>query len=274
MKSIFAQFFKHVNRAVFVVVLTFIMGGLCPSVIGAQEGASSGKTIALPQKDRQELEKYLGPGTIGQPVAAPVIENPVELYGLHPGIWQGKITSGKKGGQDFAWTVETSAGKETSGWRGYRGKRQVDYLEKLDEGHVVVTGVIDNDNGVITRYTPPEPRMRRGIKPGESHTADLEVKVYSVKNPERQKYSGTLNLTLTYMGAYAVKVPAGEYNAPLFKWHYKGKVGPAKIDDAVYRFFAPGVGPVALVEFKHITAALIYRDTEKWGIVLTAYKLD
>jgi hypothetical protein len=252
------------------------MGVLDLPAFGAQttapKSASSGNIISLPQEERQALEKYLGQGIIGKPVEAPVIENPVDLYGLRAGIWQGKITSGEKSGQDFAWTVEASAGKETSGWRGYRGKRQVDYLEKVDDGHVVVTGVIDNENGVITRYTPPEPRMRKGIKPGESHAADLEVKVYSAKNPERLKYSGKLNLTLTYIGAYAVKVPAGVYNALLFKWHYKGKVGPAKIDDAVYRFFAPGVGPVALIEFKHISAALIYRDTEKWGIVLTELK--
>jgi hypothetical protein len=67
-------------------------------------------------------------------------------------------------------------------------------------------------------------------------------------------------------------VPAGQYDALLFKRHYKGKVGPAKVDDAVYRFFVPGVGPVAFIEFKHISAALIYRDTEKYGIVLTAHK--
>jgi hypothetical protein len=250
--------------------------GLNLPAIGSQDTAtqssSPGNIIPLSQDDRQALEKYLGPGVIGQPVEAPVIEDPVDLYGLRAGTWQGKITSGEKAGEDFAWTVEASAGKETNGWRGYRGKRQVDYLEKATDGHVVVSGVVDNDNGVITRYTPPEPRMRKGIKPSESHTADLEVKVYSAKNPEQLKYSGKLNLTLTYMGAYAVKVPAGEYNAPLFKWHYKGKVGPAKIDDAVYRFFAPGVGPVALIEFKHISAALIYHDTEKYGIVLTELK--
>ena len=86
------------------------------------------------------------------------------------------------------------------------------------------------------------------------------------------EHSGNLELTYTYVGAYRITVPAGTFDASLFKWHYKGKVGPASIDDAIYRFFAPGVGPVARIELKHISAFIIYSDNEKRGTVLTAHE--
>jgi hypothetical protein len=237
-----------------------------------QKPAAAGKKIPLPQEDRQAIESYLGKNFIGQPVEAPTIEDPGHIYGLRSGNWKGKITSGKEIGKEHSWTIGPSKDPEgATGWRGAAGDRLVMFIEQDSEGHVVVVGDIEHQHGVTTRYMPPEPLIKKGIKPGESHESDIDVKVYSAKHPDHLKYSGKLNLRYTYVGAYQITVPAGQFEALLFKWHYKGKVGPAKIDDAVYRFFAPGVGPVAKIEFKHISAALVYHDTSKFGIVLTQH---
>ena len=49
---------------------------------------------------------------------------------------------------------------------------------------------------------------------------------------------------------------------------YDGKVGPAKVKDSQYWFLAEGVGPVARIDKKDISAMLIYRDKSKIAGVL------
>ena len=63
-------------------------------------------------------------------------------------------------------------------------------------------------------------------------------------------------------------VPAGTYDAALVKCSYSGKIGPANIKDSQYRFLAPNVGMVAMVQIRSISALLIYNDHSKRGKLL------
>jgi hypothetical protein len=58
-------------------------------------------------------------------------------------------------------------------------------------------------------------------------------------------------------------VPAGSYTASLFKWHYKGRIGPGRIEEIQYRFFAEAMGPVAIASQTDIRAFWIFRDVSK-----------
>jgi hypothetical protein len=81
-------------------------------------------------------------------------------------------------------------------------------------------------------------------------------------------HKGALDVTYSYLGAYKVTTPAGAYDAALIKWAYKGKVGPANVDDTQYRFFAPKVGMVASVDQLEVSAFLIYQKHTKLGRLL------
>ena len=94
------------------------------------------------------------------------------------------------------------------------------------------------------------------------------MKVYDLSDPQEVSYEGSLHLTYSYIGAFKVSVPAGEYEAALIKWDFKGKVGPASIEDTQYRFLANDVGAVAMIEKKNISAFLVYQDDSKFGKVL------
>jgi len=52
------------------------------------------------------------------------------------------------------------------------------------------------------------------------------------------------------------------------KWSYSGKIGPANIKDSQYRFLAPNVGMVAMIQIRSISALLIYNDHTKRGKLL------
>ena len=83
-----------------------------------------------------------------------------------------------------------------------------------------------------------------------------------------------LLLTVLYLPSVRseVTVPAGTFQAALFKWDYKGKVGPARVEDVQYRFFTEDVGTLAMIEKTDVTALLVYREHTKIGKVLIEKK--
>jgi hypothetical protein len=83
-----------------------------------------------------------------------------------------------------------------------------------------------------------------------------------------QTHSGRLDIEFTYVGAYRLRVPAGEMNSVLVKTRLTGKVGPANVQDTIYRFFAKNSGPVAIVETEDVSAVLIYHEKTRIGKVL------
>ena len=80
-----------------------------------------------------------------------------------------------------------------------------------------------------------------------------------------------MKATATYVGAYEVTVPAGTFEAILLRIDAKIHVGPAKVEDTQYLFYAKGVGKVAEVEAQRIAAVLIYHSHSKTAKVLTSY---
>jgi hypothetical protein len=162
--------------------------------------------------------------------------------------------------------LKQEAGATT--WRYDAGGKFVYFVTAKVNGDYVLTGVEDREGGVITRYSPPEPFMLQGLAPGEEKNVKLNVKVSDLSSPDDVSHEGALNVNYRYIGAYKVKVPAGSFDAVLMKWTFKGKVGPASVDDTQYRFFAPDVGIVAAVEQLDVSAVLIYNRHKKVAKVL------
>ena len=62
--------------------------------------------------------------------------------------------------------------------------------------------------------------------------------------------------------------PAGTFPAALMRSEFDIKIGPAKVTDVQYSFFAKGVGKVAEIEALKVSALLIYHSHEKTAKVL------
>jgi hypothetical protein len=108
------------------------------------------------------------------------------------------------------------------------------------------------------------------MQPGAQQNATLQVNVYNIGDLSTVSHTGSLTLTVTYLGRYQVTVPAGTYSAALIKWQYNGEVGPATVADVEYRFFADGVGPVAAIDKQSVSAFLVYNKDTKFGKVLSS----
>lgn len=98
----------------------------------------------------------------------------------------------------------------------------------------------DRHEGVISRFSPAEPMLIPGLRPGEERRVKSGVSVFDLATPGRETHSGSLDVAHTYIGTYAVTVPAGKFDASLLRWNYAGKIGPASVNDVQYWFVAKG----------------------------------
>jgi hypothetical protein len=68
-----------------------------------------------------------------------------------------------------------------------------------------------------------------------------------------------------------VTTPAGTWPAALVRAEFDIKVGPAKVTDTAYMFYAKGIGKIAEIETTHVSALLIYHSSTKVAKLLKSY---
>ena len=106
------------------------------------------------------------------------------------------------------------------------------------------------------------------MAPGESQTVKVAVSVADIDDPTDEDYDGELDIIYQPLGSYRIEVPAGTFDADLIKWTYAGDIGPADVKTTQYRFIAEGAGMVAMVEFRSVSAVLVYHENTKVGRLL------
>lgn len=234
---------------------------------------ATAEPMPLSDKDRKNIETYLGTGVIGDPVEGNPIDDATKFFSFENGTWTYRFTSGDNKGKDQEQSFETLKPDASGATGRYTiGKDSIYTLLRQDNGDISITSEEDREQDVISHFEPPQLIYASSLKPGESRKAEIGVKVYDIGSPDKVAHEGSLDLTLTYVGAYKVTVPAGSYDAALLRWDYKGKVGPANVEDTQYRFMATGAGSVAMIEMKSISAMLVYHDNTKYGKVLVGEK--
>lgn len=230
---------------------------------------SAGPTIPLSDADRTQLDALLGKGVVGEALPSAPLKDPDSYLPRHGRTltYQVVMPGGKA-------TIETHEITETTdpafepGWHYSVGDVGEMYIQKDPAGGAFATVEKDLDNKALSRFTPGDPLVLTGIQPGQSVTTGHQVEVYDLSNLNEVSHSGSLDVTYSHLGTYRVTVPAGTFDAALVKWSYSGKIGPATIKDSQYRFLAPNVGMVAMIQIRSITALLIYNDHTKRGKLL------
>ena len=246
-----------------------VLGLVFTAALLAGPGPAAAEMIELAADDRKAIEKYLGPDVIGDAVEGNPIADAAQFFAFEDGAWTFRFTNGDNKGETQEQSFKKlKRDKDGTTGRYSNGPNLAYFLRRGPEGDISIASEQDTDQGVISRFSPPEPFYVGKLHPGDSKKTKIDVKVYDLSSPDEVSHKGSLDLTLSYLGAYHVTVPAGTYEAALLKWAYDGKVGPASIKDTQYRFLVEGVGVVAVVEKKNISAMLIYHDNSKYGKVL------
>ena len=230
---------------------------------------AAGPIIGLPDTDRAQLDRLLGKGVVGDALpSAPLAGIEAYLPPKDRAMTLRVVTSDKQAATETHRIEETVDAAFAPGWHyTIEGIAEL-YFQKDSAGNVRTVAEKDLDKAVLSRFTPGDPLIIPGLKPGQSIKSKHKVEVLDLSNLKKVAHSGSLDVTYTYVGTYRVTVPSGAYDAALIRWDYVGEVGPATIEDSQYRFLASGAGEVAMIQIRSISALLIYSDHTKRGKLL------
>jgi hypothetical protein len=221
----------------------------------------SDPTLELPAVDRRALEEVAGPGLIVSALPAPRLSDPDQFLKLDaaPRIYRVRDRDNGEGEETHRWE---SSGQQRAhaGWRYRAGDVEIGLVERTADGSYVISGVEDLREKALTRYQPAEPLLVQGMAPGEERRRRMDVLVYDPADTTQVLHRGTLDLAHRYLGAYRINTPSGVHDVILTRSVFDGSVGPAHLRDVQYRFFAKGIGIVATVEARDVTAAVIYHS--------------
>jgi hypothetical protein len=253
------------SRTLFAAVLLLGMAAM-----PASHAADAGKVIALTPDDQKELNSLLGPGVVGEALPS----QPIQPAGYYlPAKARITYRVRDEQGKMSAEIHEISAAPKSESASGLQyviGEDSRNIFEKSADGSLATVREYDLEKKVVSRFLPGEPLLIQGLQPGESRQLNIKVEVSDISNPQKVDYSGNLDITYSNLGRHRVTVPGGTFDADLIKWTYAGKIGPAKIKTAQYRFLAEKTGMVAMIEWRKITALLIYNDSSRRGKLLAA----
>jgi hypothetical protein len=227
--------------------------------------------LPLPAEDQQMITAQLGAGVVGTALPSKPIQDVSVYFPLQDKTMAFLVTSGSNAGNTQ--TLQLGKAKRPTGkqaWRFQLSPSLSSFIQQTLDGNLLMPSVIDAHEGVVVITTPANPFVLKGMAPGESRSFSQTVSVNYLDDPTSQDYSGSLNGTYTYVGTYQVTVPAGTYEAVLFRTRCEGKVGPAHTNDTAYYFFAPSAGVVAMITQEDATAFWIIHIDSKSGKVLTS----
>ncbi len=227
--------------------------------------------IPLPPDVAKDLEVF-GEGLVGKALPAPVVTDAHEYGNLGPGSWEYQILHGGKEGQKVRSEkyerLPDQNGAEL--WKRTIGSEFVEYM-KIDDDHSFGKHLEDDlDLGYTSRFLPGVTWLSE-TKPGVIRTIESKIEAFKTDRPDHVSYRGDMTAKLSYVGRYEVTTPAGTWPAILVRSEFDIKIGPAKVTDTAYLFFAKGVGKIAEIETTKISALFIYNSSTQVVKVLTKY---
>jgi hypothetical protein len=220
-------------------------------------------------EDRRILELGFRGELRYHPIAAEILEEPRALLAPDeaPHLYRVIPESGSEM-EELHRFVAVSEASGTARFEYQLNAAESQLLRVSDGQGVFIEGAVDRKEGVKTEFNPAKPLLPKLLSPGQSMSAMTKVRVLDLAHPEKVRHSGELNLTLTHLGSFHARVPAGEYETVLVRLESLGKIGPAEIAHRQYYFFAEDIGLVAFLESRRISAFAIYEKKEQQALVL------
>ena len=227
--------------------------------------------IPLPPDVAKDLE-LLGKGVVGKALPAPPITDVREYANLGSGTWEYKIVHGGKDGESVrSESYEKMPDKDGAQvWKRTIGTEFIEYMT-VESNHDFGKHLEEDlDVGYSSRFLPGVIWLGK-TKAGVTRTIESKIEAFKPDRPDHVSYHGKLTAKLSYIGQYEVTTPAGTWPAVLARSEFDIKVGPAKVTDTAYIFFAKGVGKIAEIETTNVSALLIYHSSTKVAKLLTKY---
>lgn len=218
------------------------------------------------------LKQYLGENILSEQIDAPVLEEPADYFPMRESQFTYDLRNQQ--GQNAGRVTERMEHlkRDSFGCHWVRNVSDAysDYIMFDDTHNLTLMSQLRHDKNRLTLFSPTELIIPDDFKPGSSVKRSLNIRVCKMPNTRNAEYQGVLNQTVTYHGAYRIKVPAGTYDTILIRRTLKGQVGPARIDNSTATFYAKNIGKVASLEHRDVSALIIYNKDTYVGKVLKA----
>lgn len=242
---------------------------------GVVAAGPSDPTLELPAADRKVIEDVAGAGLIMAAIPAPRLSDPGQFLelGAAPRVYRVRDRENGEAEETHRWE-SSGVRRMPSTWRYRAGDSEIGLVERSPDGSFVISGIEDLKEKALTRYQPAEPLLVQGLTPGEERTRRMDVQVYDPADATQVLHRGSVDVAHRYLGAYRIKTPSGLHDVILTRSVFDGSVGPAHLRDVQYRFFAKGIGIVATVEARDVTAAVIYHSEVRVARLLAARPLQ
>jgi hypothetical protein len=234
--------------------------------------AADAAAIPLPAEMAKDLE-LLGKGVVGKALPAPPLTDIHEYLNLGAGTWEYKIVAGGKDGKEVRSEVYEKLPEKKGDaevWKRSIGTEFVEYVT-IQSNHEFGKHLEDDlDVGYSSRFKPGVLWLGK-TEAGKTRTIESKIESFKTDKPDHVSYHGKLSAKISYVGQYEVTTPAGTFPALLMRSEFDIKVGPAKVTDTSYTFYAKGVGKVAELESTFVSALLVYHSDTKVAKLLTKY---
>jgi len=230
--------------------------------------AEPGPVIPLPAADAEVLELF-GDGVVGKAIPAPPMDDLLTWYmGVSGGgEWTYHVIKGKKKEMRVETITPAPERAGQKAWTQTIGNEFIQDMQVHVDGTLGKYSETDLEMSYVTHFHPGI-FLAPGLAPGKTYEVKQKALVYKVGHPDKTAYTGSMDVKLTYVGAYEVNTPAGKFPSILVRAEFDIKIGPATVTDVQYSFFSKGVGKVAEIENLKVAALLIYHSHDKTAKVL------
>jgi len=232
--------------------------------------AEDGPVLPLAADDRAQIEKMLGKDVVVAALPARPLLPAMQYLPKAAGNLVYRVTEkGKKPRDEIHTVTKLSQSGSSDSFQYDRTNEERYVFTTTADGGASISKDYDLEKQVISTFQPPQPLIVPGLAPGQSKDVQMAVAVADIDDPNDVSYRGTLNVSCINLGHFKVRVPAGTYDADLIKWTFSGDIGPASVETSQYRFLSAGNGMVAMVQWRSISAMLIYHEKSLVGRVLS-----
>lgn len=232
--------------------------------------ALAGSSLAA-EADLEAHLALLGDQVVGERLQAPVLEQPARWFGPRQGSYVYRYVAGDDHGKrEQLERHEPDRTRPGQAWTRHIGEALIEHMEIVDGHAVRLYTETDREHGYRVEMTPGV-HFHAGLKAGDQWHSDNQLTVFELNADGEPDYQGRMQATHTYLGSWRIRVPAGEFNAALIHDDYQLHVGPLKVEDERFAFYARDVGLVAEVEGVRASALLVFRMAAESAKVLVDY---
>lgn len=225
----------------------------------------------FPDEDVAEHVMLLGEGVVLSAIEPPVISNPENWVGRPEGEYQYRYVAGDDHGKtEQLERHKPDPARPRLAWTRHIGESLIEGIDVMDGQGIRLHTETDLEHGFRVEIHPGI-TLPPGTRVGDAWGNENTLTVYELPNTDEVAHTGTMKARRRYIGAYRVRVPAGEFDAVLIEEDYQLEVGPLSAEDHRYVFYARGVGVVAEVEGLRASALIVFRMSEDSAKVLTDY---